>query len=721
MVKSTGAAKYTYDINLDNQLIVRALGCPHAHCRVKSVDTSAAEKVPGVVYVHLINAPKKNDAGEVETPEIQTQGALIAAVAAETEAAAAEGIAELKVEYELLDVFVADEDLAAAEEAGRTKRAGGRVELDESQGEPGDDEEDEEFENRVIEQLLAKSKHVVEGYYGIDAITHCCLEPHGTTLQWNGSKLDVHLSTQNVSRTDDGFADSLGITADDVDVHCDYIGGGFGSKFSPGYWGIAAAEIAKQTGRPVKFMLSRDQELKIGGNRPSGFIKVRIGADENGVVQVWDSHHWGTTGFNGSTVSDSTIPYVYRPKNNRRRATGIVSNTEPSVAWRAPNHPQACAITQTAYDDLAAKMEADSLDIFTRNLQNISSQQKPEVYAEELKLAAELMDWKAKWHLHGKGPKRGSVVDGLGIGIHTWGGGANASTCQLKIHPDGGVESYCGTQDLGTGTRTVCAMVLAETFGLPVEAVKVNIGSSKYPFSGASGGSTTVGAVSESHRRAGQDALGKLFDLAAKKLSVESDVLHAANGRIGVKGDADKSLSWKEACSLLGIAPLEVTASYTRGADSPLSGEGVGGVQMAHVAVDTDTGVVKLKKLVAVQDMGLIINRKTAESQIYGAVIMEIAYALFEQRITDPKTGAFLNAELSDYRLPRLGDIGEIVVHLYEPDSQRARGVIGLGEPPVISGGAAISNAVCNATGVRVPVLPLTPQRVLDALRSKKA
>jgi xanthine dehydrogenase YagR molybdenum-binding subunit len=165
------------------------------------------------------------------------------------------------------------------------------------------------------------------------------------------------------------------------------------------------------------------------------------------------------------------------------------------------------------------------------------------------------------------------------------------------------------------------------------------------------------------------------------------------------------------------VRPLQVTATFRQGSPTPLSGSGVGGVQMAHVAVDTETGVVKLKKLVAVQDMGRIINRKTAESQIYGAVIMEIAYSLFEQRINDPKTGAFVNSELSDYRLPRLGDIGEIVVHLYEPESERARGVVGLGEPPVISGGAAISNAVCNATGVRVPVLPLTPKRVLDAIR----
>ena len=141
---------------------------------------------------------------------------------------------------------------------------------------------------------------------------------------------------------------------------------------------------------------------------------------------------------------------------------------------------------------------------------------------------------------------------------------------------------------------------------------------------------------------------------------------------------------------------------------------------MAHVAVDLATGEVRMKKFVAVQDMGLIINRKTAESQVFGAMIMSIAAALFEHRVNDPKTGAFVNSELSSYRLPRLGDIGDLVVHLHEPESERARGVIGLGEPPAISGAAAISNAVCNATGVRVPVVPMTPKRVLDALRSAK-
>jgi xanthine dehydrogenase YagR molybdenum-binding subunit len=210
--------------------------------------------------------------------------------------------------------------------------------------------------------------------------------------------------------------------------------------------------------------------------------------------------------------------------------------------------------------------------------------------------------------------------------------------------------------------------------------------------------------------------LAKLFDLAANQLEVEASQLEAAGGRIQAKGDPSRSLTWKAACTLLGMKPLEVTSNYERGTPSPLSNSTVGGVQMAHVAVDKETGVVKMKTFVAVQDMGLVVNPMTAASQIHGAVIMGIAYSLFEQRILDPKTGTFINAELSDYQLARLGDVGKIVVELYEPDSERDRGVIGLGEPPVISPGAAISNAVCNALGVRVPVLPLTPKRVLEAL-----
>ncbi len=704
--KAVGTAKYTYDVNLPKMLVARALGSPHGHCKIVSIDTVAARKTPGVVDIRVLR--KVGD-------ELNWSGELIAIVAAETEGAAAEGVKNIKLKLEELDVFTDDEDLKGAEKAGRTVKGGGKAI---TQNEPNDDEDEDEFIDAEIERLLKASKHTVEGYYGIDTITHCCLEPHGATLEWKGEKLDVHLSTQNVSGTDDGLAKSLDIKTDDVDVQCHYIGGGFGSKFAADYWTVAAAEIAKKTGRPVKLMLSRDQELKIAGSRPSGYINVRLGANEQGVVQVWDSNHWGSAGWStrGGGVSHSVVPYVLVPENFRRLQTNIKTNTSRARAWRAPNHPQACAMTQTALDDLAAVMGADSYDIFMRNLKNANNE-KADVYAAEMKIGAGLIDWKTKWHAHGKGKANGSIVTGLGMALHTWGGTANSSNCLLKIYPDGGVETFCGTQDLGTGTRTVCAMVLAETFGLTIKQMKINIGSSKYPASGASGGSTTVGSVCESHRRAGQDATEKIFALVAGKLGVDAGTLEARDGRIHVKGDKSKGLSWKESCSLLGLKPLEVNSSYTRGTKSPLSSERVGGVQMAEVAVDKETGVIKIRKFVAVQDMGLVVNPQAAESQITGAITMGIASALYEQRICDPKTGDFVNAELSDYKLPRLADVGDLVVLMYEPESERQRGVIGLGEPPVVSPGAAISNAVCNALGVRVPVLPMTPQRVLAAIK----
>ena len=725
MAKTTGAAKYTYDVNLKNQLIAMALGCPYAHCRIKSLDTRAAESVAGVVSVYVL---PQGAAGS----EIQWQGELLAVVAAESEGAAHEGVAALKLDFETLDVFVNEEDLDAAQGAGRTTRGGSKVELER---EPGDDDDEDEFAELEIARLFEEADYTVEGYYGIDVITHCCLEPHGSTVVWEGDKLTAYLSTQNVSGTNDGFAGGLStdektVTADEVEVICNYVGGGFGSKFAPDFWGIAAAQIAKNTGRPVKLMLTRDQELKIAGSRPSGYVHVKVGADKNGVVSIWDSHHWGTSGYRGGGVSQGVMPYVIRPKNYRRVATNVKTNNAQARAWRAPNHPQACALTQTAIDDLAAEMGKDSLDVFMANCQagNIDSKhpQAAEVYMEELKIAARLMGWKDKWHPHGKGRARGSIVDGLGMALHTWGGVANDSTATVRVYPDGGVESFCGSQDVGTGTRTIIAQVLAETFGLGIKDVRVNIGSSKYPASGASGGSTTVGGVSESHRRASQDILRQLNGLVAKKLGVPAASLYASGGRI--QSRSGKGMSWTEACRLLGLKPLEITNLYERfgGRDglrattddmpSTLSDEGVCGVQMAHAEVDRETGQVRMKKLVAVQDQGLVINPKTCKSQIYGAVVMGIHAALFEQRINDPSTGAFVNAEMSDYKLARLGDTGEIVVELYEPESERKRGVIGNGEPPVIAPTTAISNAVCNALGVRVPVIPLTPKRVLEAL-----
>lgn len=244
--------------------------------------------------------------------------------------------------------------------------------------------------------------------------------------------------------------------------------------------------------------------------------------------------------------------------------------------------------------------------------------------------------------------------------------------------------------------------------------MKVNIGSSKYPTSGASGGSTTVGGVSAATRRGSQDALAQLFEKIAPALGAPPDQLEAAGGKVQVAGNPAKSLTWKQACGKIGMNPIVVMGKNP--GQGKLTDQNVGGAEMANVAVDIETGVVKMNKFVTAQDCGLILNLRTAESQVMGAMIMGVGYSLFEERILDETTGRPLNPDMEFYKLAGIGDIGTFQVHMMQGKGYDERGVIGLGEPPVISPGAAISNAVANAIGVRVPELPLTPERVLAAL-----
>jgi xanthine dehydrogenase YagR molybdenum-binding subunit len=258
--------------------------------------------------------------------------------------------------------------------------------------------------------------------------------------------------------------------------------------------------------------------------------------------------------------------------------------------------------------------------------------------------------------------------------------------------------------------------VAAETFGLPVGAVGLTIGSNQLPPDSASGGSTTVGGVSASTRKASVNALAKLYEAAAPALGVEPAQLEARGGKIQVKGGG-KSLTWAEACRKIGGGgSISETGANDSRNPGGLIAAGASGIQIADVSVDTETGVVKVNRYVAVQDCGLIINPRLAESQVYGAIIMGISTALFEQRVMDEQTGRMLNADMEFYKLAGISDIGDIVVHMDIRPENDKRGVIGLGEPPAIAICAAIGNAVANAIGVRVPRIPMTPDHVLDTL-----
>ncbi len=394
--KSAGAAKYTYDIQSPGLLHAKILSAPIAAGTLKSLDTRPAETMKGVAAVHVITAPGS---------PIHWAGQEIAAVAAASEEIAKEALARIKAVYEPARPQMNDSEPGKPDGRERTR----------TEGEP----------DRAFQEAQA----TVEGRYGTAAIAHCCLEAHGQVAEFREGALYVWPSTQNVSGYAGQLSEAAGLPASKIQVDCQYMGGGFGSKFGPDSWGEVCVLLAKKTGKPVKLMLERDQEMTIAGHRPSAFADVKIAAAKDGTVTAWQSRSWGSGGLGG--FGAPPLPYVFMIPNRKTSSHGIEVNRGPARAWRAPGHPQGCLITMAAMEDLAARLGLDPLEFFLKNLQHTSGELR-RVYREELLVAAEMIDYKKKAHPRGdKSP--GPIKRGLGLSIHTWGGAGHSSACDVTI------------------------------------------------------------------------------------------------------------------------------------------------------------------------------------------------------------------------------------------------------------------------------------------------
>ena len=553
-----------------------------------------------------------------------------------------------------------------------------------------------------IQAGFASAAHVVEQTYNTQVQTHVSLETHGCVCEWEGEKLTAWVSTQAVHGTREGFATSLGIPQANVRVITEHMGGGFGSKFGPDVQGIACARLAKDAKAPVQLMLDRREEHLAAGNRPSAYAKIKAGVSADGMLTAFDAESWGTGGAGAS--SGFPLPYIYTFPNRRRVHKDVYINAGQQRAMRAPGHPQGCFITEMLMDELADRVKMDPIEFRIRNL---PPQAPNAMWREYFKVGASKFGWD-KRHATGD-PAPGPIKRGMGCAANRWGGGGRGTQAQCEILPDGGVVVRCGTQDLGVGTRTLIAVIAAETLGLQVKDIKVEIGDSNYPFSGGSGGSTTAPAVSPAIRVTVSKALQELATRVAPAIGVPAAQITASGGRVHAKGAPSKGLSWADACKRLQTTPVSVNAAWEAG----LSASGSSGVQFAEVSVDIETGVAKVDRILCVQDCGLIVNQLTAESQCIGGMIMGVGYALYEDRILDRNTATQVNPNMEWYMVPGMSDIPKIDIMLM---NQPERGVIGIGEPPTISTAAAIANAVANAIGVRVRSIPLTPQKVITAL-----
>jgi xanthine dehydrogenase YagR molybdenum-binding subunit len=717
--KATGKAKYSYDINRPGMLHAVMLRSPHAHATVKSIDTAAAEKMPGVKAVYLVRK-----AGE----EVFYVGDEVLALAADTEEHALDAVRAVKVEYDVSPFLVREED-ALKQDLNTVPPVG-------PQKERKNLRPPIQGKTNGFEKGLEGADATHEGVYGMPTICHQCLEAHGSVAEWDkDGGLTVWASTQAVEGTAGQLAGyfagkyRIPLPATKVKVITHYMGGGFGSKFGNEIELKIAAELARTAEAPVKLMLDRASEVTTAGNRPSAYGKVKIAGMKDGKVTAYDIDCWGTPGVgNGATVGP--LPYVY-PFENRRKFTIIRLNTAMQRAMRAPGHPQSCFLTDCALDDLAAKLGLDPMQVRLKNLPHndeVKAKNAPHhidslrntIYTKEIQIAAELSAWKDKWHPPGDTP--GPMKRGIGMALHTWGGQAQGAPneCTVLIASDGSVTAQSSTQDLGTAQRTVTAIVVAEILGLEPQQITVQIGESPYGRSTSSGGSTTCPSQAPAALRAATAAKEELFRAIAAKLGAQPEDLAIEPGKI-VSKSASKSWTWKEACARLGMGQAKGQGSWTFGESTQpenkdVSASGVGGVQVAEVLVDTETGVVRCTQFVAVQDCGMIINKQGCESQVAGGVIMGLNYALFEERIMDRVTGRQVNPDMEFYKLGGISDMPRIIVHMHDMPE---RGVIGIGEPPTISTHAAIGNAIFNAIGVRVPYTPFTPDRVLAALAAK--
>ena len=540
-----------------------------------------------------------------------------------------------------------------------------------------------------VDAAFAQCAAVIEGFYTTPVQIHHPMETHGSTVSWTEEGVTAWASTQGIFSVRDGLAGSLKLDHSKVRVITDYMGGGFGAKFGAGVEGVLAARLSREAKAPVRLMLTRfDQALAVG-NRPSSFQKIKLGASADGTLQAFEMNNYGTAGIGAGAASegggggaDLPAPYLYKVPNTRVRQTAVAVNAGSARAFRAPGNPPASFGMESAMDDLAVKLGMDPVEL---RLKNDPSPIRQREYA----LGAERFGWKQKYRKPGSSP--GVVKTGVGCAGAAWpaGGASHQTQGEAQINPDGSIEFRLGVQDIGTGTKTVIAVVAAELLGLKPEQITVKVGDTHFPPGPGSGGSTTCASISPT-----------VYDVCTKALQQ----MQIQSGLADVRGK-----NWFAACKKLGVTPLVVHGQWQPG----LSSDHACGVQFAEVAVDTEIGLVTVTKVVAVHDCGLIIDKLTLESQINGGVIMGMGYALYEERVMDDLCGVVLNPNFETYKLPGIADVPEIdVVLINMPE----RGVIGIGEPATVPTAAAIANAVANALGVRISSLPITPAKVLAAL-----
>lgn len=750
--KLTGRTRYAGDVSVAGMLHARLVLSPYAHARILSIDTSAAEAVPGVQAVYTsetLGMAKRDTSSRTQSPlahkEALWSGHPVAIVLAETEAAAEDGVAAVDVEYEVLPAVM--DPVAAVQPGSPLARIQEKDTTSEIAGGGAHaavaEEEVEDTQKEDLSQNVSDKAHyhggdmdagwreaevVVERTYTTSFVHQSYIEPQSIMVvpSQSAHQLTIWPSSQGMFAVRSDVSEALKVPERQVRVESVPIGGAFGGKF--GLVEPLAAAAAFASRRPVRLALTRSEDLLAGNPAPQSVITVKLGARRDGTLVALQAKVIFDTGaFAGSAVSLAgyLLGSVYRCPNFDFRCYEVLTNKVGVGAYRAPGAPQAAFALESAVDELCRELEMSPIAFRLKNglkegdptldrrspqwpriglLECLEKAQEQPLWAkrdeQKTALSGELEGWKI----------------GIGVAAGGWPGGTEPAVAACRLESDGTMTVVVGTVDL-TGSDTSLALIAAEGLGMPAASVNVaHDNTDTMPYSGGTGGSKTTYSMGPAVLAAAQDARNQVLSIAADILEASVADLEIEGDKVVVRGSPGSSVA------LTDIAARSMTFAgryepvYGRGRAAVRTSSPMFTVHMAKVAVDPGTGEVRVLDYVAVQDVGFAINPGEVEGQIQGGVTQGLGWALFEGFVYD-ENGQLLTSTLMDYALPHSVDVPDITPVLVEiPSALGPFGAKGVGEPPVVPVGAAIANAIYDAVGARVAQLPITSERLFKAM-----
>jgi xanthine dehydrogenase YagR molybdenum-binding subunit len=714
--KVTGAARYAADAEVSGVAHGVLVMSTVARGRIVTLDTRAAEAAPGVVAVHThrtmprltVPAPTTGYFKRfvpMQDENIQHAGQPVAIVVARTLEEAQQAAALVTVRYasQPPQVVLADGLGDAYVPAPGSDGTNDYVRGDTAAG-------------------LAAAGVIVDATYTTPLQHHNPLEPSVTVAAWSGDRLTVHESTQGISNTQNALMQALGLPRENVRVITPFVGGGFGAKGPVWPHTLLTAAVARLTGMPVKLVLTRAHTYTSHGHRAETHQTLRIGAARDGRLTAIEHVVTQPVSRSDELVFNSSEPtrmlYACPHVRSTQRAVRLDLPTASFV--RSPEAATSHALESTL-DELSYAVNLDPVELRLRNWSSVNQETGAPHGSNFLRECYERGAAEFGWAR--RDPRPGSMRDragligwGMATAAHTAGGRPGAGAT-VTISVDGEARIRSGTQDLGTGTYTVMQQIGAQVLGLPLHAVRFDLGDTDFPPAFASAASATVPGVGSGVVRAATTARGQVVALAVADprsplYGVEPARISTADGFLYVTGQPSRRVSYRTVLGRHG-QPIEVTSDPAPAA----LGYSTGAV-FVEVHVDPAIGRIRVRRVVGVFDPGRVLNRQTARSQAIGGAIWAIGFTLMEHTLLDPHLGRVVTPNLSGYLVPVNADVPDIEVGFIDrPDpSSPALGARGFGETPMTGVTAAIGNAVHHAIGKRIRDLPITQDKVIAAL-----